>query len=346
MNKTRKSSKAKRKNNFLSFSIKKKTKNSRSAFIYSVIGIIVFLICVITTLIIIGRTTVTKSFQVKVLVLTMFEGETQPWLQQEKLPLDFKVPGAYSDVHCNNDGLCVTTLGEAKANATASLTAILLNQQFSFQHSYFLSAGIAGTSPSTGTLGFAAWARWIVDWDQGSHLIPDTVPDASYGYLPNTSSTNAVYHLNEKLTNLAYQVTSHLTLQDNQEAINNRQNYPGQENKHPNVAICDTIAGDDFWAGKLLSDEAQYITSLLTKSQGTYCTTEQEDIAIATVLQRMGYLDQYLNLRTASNFDQPYDGQSISDLFSKFHARDIAVSNAYLVGSTMAHYLLTSNPSQ
>jgi purine nucleoside permease len=281
-----------------------------------------------------------NPFPVKVLVFTMFASETRPWLQKEQLPLDFKVPGAYSDMHCSYDGLCVTTTGIAKANAATSATAILRDPRFSFGHSYFLTSGIAGTSPSSGTLGFAAWARYIVDWDQGYQLPPEDAPDIPYGYIPNTSSGTTLFHLNEKLTHLALTVTSHLKLQDSPEAIANRQKYPGQQKQHPYVTMCDTVTSDTYWSGKQYSDKAQYITNLLTKGLGKYCTTEQEDTAIATVLQRMGYLDHYLNLRTASDFDQPYQGQAIKNLFIAFPGGDIALSNAYLVGSTLAHYLL------
>jgi purine nucleoside permease len=55
----------------------------------------------------------------------------------------------------------------------------------------------------------------------------------------------------------------------------------------------------------------------------------------------MGYLNRYLNLRTASDFDQPYAGQTLQDLLSNYPGGDIAIANAYLAGSKVAHYLLT-----
>jgi purine nucleoside permease len=109
----------------------------------------------------------------------------------------------------------------------------------------------------------------------------------------------------------------------------------------PFVAMCDTITGDDYWAGRTLSKEAQYIVSLQTYGQGRYCTSEQEDTAIAAALSRFGYLGQYLDLRTASNFDQPYLGQTVQELLQTFPGYTIATQNAYLVGAAMADYLLT-----
>lgn len=280
------------------------------------------------------------QYQVKVLILTMTKNEESLWLTHEKLHFVYYVPGAYGNVFCNKLGLCVTEIGESKVNASESVTAILLNKQFIFQHTYFITAGIAGTSPSTGTLGFVALARWIVDWDQGSHLLPDTAAGVPFGYVPNTTAENTVFHLNDRLTDLAYVITTQVKLKDSSAAWSMRQKYPGQAGKRPFVALCDTIAGDDFWAGKVLSDEAQYIIHTATNHYGNYCTTEQEDSAVAAVLQHFGYLGRYINVRAASNFDQPYAGQSIKELFSQFPARDIANQNVYLIAATIARYFI------
>ncbi|GHO85158.1 purine-nucleoside phosphorylase [Dictyobacter formicarum] len=299
-------------------------------------------LCLIALLITIGRGRAAAGpFPVKVLVITMFSSETQPWLAHESLPLDYKTTGAFSDMHCNNNGLCVTTTGEEKVNAAASMMAILRDPQFSFQNTYFITAGIGGASPSNNTLGSVAWANWVVDWDQGHHLLPNTAPNVPHGYLQNNKAGTGAFQLNSTLTNTAMTITSKLQLQDSPQAQAARQKYPNQANQHPSVLACDTIAGDDYWAGQELSNEAQYITGLLTNNQGKYCTTEQEDTAVAAVLQRTGHLDHYLNLRAASNFDQPAAGQSVQDLLANFPGSSIAFANAYQVGSTMAHYLLT-----
>ena len=152
-----------------------------------------------------------------------------------------------------------------------------------------------------------------------------------------------MFQLNPKLVQLAYNLTSHLTLQDSAAAVAERQLYVGtaQANEHPYVAQCDTITGDTIWIGKRLSQEAQYITSLLTNKAGHNCTSEAEDTAVAAVLKRFGHLDHYLNLRAASAFNQPPVGQTLQDfLTAHFRANDIATANLYLVGSTVVQYLL------
>lgn len=279
---------------------------------------------------------------VRVLVLTMFSGETQPWLANLKLPVTVTVPGAYRPLHCSAAGLCVTMIGEGKSNAGASVTAILADQRLSFQGAYFMTAGIAGTPPSMGTLGFAAWARYIADWDLGHHLIPRTAPHLPFGYEPLSPTSYAeVFDLNARLARTAYQVTRHVQLADSRQAERVRARYPGQAGLKPFVTLCDTIASDDYWAGTTLSREAHYIMSLDTHGHGQYCTTEQEDTAVAEALSRFGYLGRYLDLRTASNFDQPYPGETVEHLLQTFPGYTISAENAYRVGVTMARYLMT-----
>jgi purine nucleoside permease len=281
------------------------------------------------------------KFPVRVMVITMFAPETAPWLAGESLPVQIQVPGAFTPLRCNDSGLCVITTGEGKSNAAASMTAILDSPRLDFQRAYFVTAGIGGTPPKVGTLGFGAWARWVVDWDLGHHLLPQTAPDVPHGFLPGDEVGTNVFHLDQKLVDTAYELTKTLSLQDSQQAVEARKHYEGQADKHPFVATCDTITGDDYWAGKELSETAQYITDLRTGSRGRYCTTQMEDNATATALARHGHLDRYLCLRTASNFDQPYPGQSIRELLSTFPGSQIAVDNAYLIGRTVAQHLLS-----
>jgi purine nucleoside permease len=244
-----------------------------------------------------------RRLVVRVLVLTMLDDEAAPWLAKESLPILVPVPGAYAALRCARSGLCVATIGVGKSNAAASVMAILHGSQLDLHRSYFLTAGIAGTPPSVGTLGFAAWAHWLIDWDLGHHLLP-SVPQVPHGYLPDN-------------------------------------HYPGQAGKRPYVAACDTVTGDDYWAGHELSQTAQYVTALRTDGQARYCTTQQEDNATATALARNGYLDHYLSLRTASDFDEPSPGQSVTDSLAVTAGYQLAIENEYLVGSTVAHYLLT-----
>jgi purine nucleoside permease len=287
-----------------------------------------------------GAVDTQERLVVRVLVLTMLNDEAAPWLARESLPILVPVAGAYAPLHCAANGLCVATIGEGKSNAATSVSAILGDWRLDLNRSYFITVGIAGTPPSVGTLGFAAWAQWLIDWDLGHHLLPSSAPQVPHGYLPGEDVGTSVYRLNSALVNNAYQLTKKMRLLDNEEAVAARHRYPGQADRKPYVAVCDTVTGDDYWAGQELSQAAQYIADLRTRGQAHYCTTQQEDNATATALARRGLLDRYLSLRTASDFDAPSSGQNVADLLKTFPGYQVAIENEYLVGSTVAHFLL------
>ncbi|WP_405496908.1 purine-nucleoside phosphorylase [Nocardia sp. NBC_00511] len=283
---------------------------------------------------------------VGVLVITMFDPENAVWLQHEQLPTTVEVPGAFKPVRCNTDRLCVAETGQGKANAATTMMAILGSDKFDFSHAYFLTAGIGGTPPGQGTLGGAAWARWVVDFDLGNHLEPATAPDVPFGYRPVEDYNTAVYQLDPTLVDKAFELTRGVPLADSPQAVAERSHYPGQEARTPAVMKCDTMTGDDYFAGKSISDTAAYIMTLRTKGDGTYCTTQMEDNATATALKAHGYLNRYLSLRTMSNFDQPYPGQSVTDLLDTTSGGfDIALQNQYTLGKTVATNLLKSPPA-
>ncbi|MFB8001369.1 purine nucleoside permease [Nocardia sp. NPDC056000] len=284
---------------------------------------------------------------VGVLVITMFDPENAVWLQREQLPTTVEVAGAYKPVRCNNDHLCVAETGQGKANAAATMMAILGSDKFNFDRAYFLTAGIAGTPPDRGTLGSAVWARRVVDFDLGNHLDPAEAPGVPYGFRPVEDYNTAAYDLDTALVDKVYDATREATLADSPEATAERAMYPGQEGRKPSVMKCDTMTGDDFYSGKQLSDTARYIMGLRTKGQGDYCTTQMEDNATATALEAHGYLDRYLSLRTVSNFDQPYPGQSVVDHIDHSTAGfQLGLDNAYTVGRAAADYLLKNPPAK
>jgi purine nucleoside permease len=283
-----------------------------------------------------------KPFEVKVLVLTMFDGETRPWLQNEKLGHTFTVPAMDEAMHCGDNGLCVATIGEGKANAATSMSAIVADKQLDLTSAYFITAGIAGISPRTGTLGDADWANWVVDYEIGGHHISkQTDPSIPFGYARGDADGTAVYQLNQELVATAYNLTKNLPLADSADAEADRAHYAGQAGKKPHVSRCDTVTADDFWTGRDASETAEYVVDQWTNHQGTYCTSQQEDNATVTVLAKHGCLDRYLSLRTASDFDQPYPGQSAHDVLNTFPGSSIAFANAYTVGSAVAHYFVS-----
>jgi purine nucleoside permease len=297
---------------------------------------------------------VDQRFQVRVLVLTTFDGEAAPWLSHEQWPLTFNVTGAHGPLHCQRNGLCVTTTGTGKSNSGPSLTAIWHADQLNTSRAYYVVAGIAGTRPDAGsegfkgTLGFAGIANWIVDGDLGTHfdyrdVTPNDPADVRrYAWIPLQSYENAQFHLNESLAATAYDLTREVALADDATAQAAREKYPSQRGLRPFVARCDTLGADNFFSGTHAADTMDHIVRVRSNGAATKCTSEFEDPGFANVLKLHGVLDRLVVVRTASDFETPAPGQTTVELLnSGYPGYGISTENEYRVGSKIAHYLAT-----
>jgi purine nucleoside permease len=314
----------------------------------------------------------------KVFVITMFDisgigGETLRWIQRENLTQQISVPMLspnFPYVHCKpppltspyTSDMCVVTTDQTFANAGASIVAVLGSGQFDFKNTYFIVAGIAGVDPADGTLGSAAWARFVINYGIAYEIDARQMPEGwPYGYTgfgpvpPGVYPTRwvgvEVFQLNETLLQRAMQVTGNLdlTVNDNPTAQAYRANYPNAPaNQPPTVIQCDSTAIDTYWHGSNLSVRANDWTSLLTNGTGNYCMTNEEDSATMNALKRgadAGLLDfnRVAVLRTASNFDQPYPGQTVWDSLNTSSGGFFpSCENAYFVGSTLAHDIINN----
>lgn len=242
--------------------------------------------------------------KVKVLIISMFAPEAQPWIDKLGLTQEVPVPGLsidYPNVHCNANDVCQLTTGMGKANAASSVSALIYSGKFDLQRTYFLVAGIAGIDPSQGTLGSAAWARFLVDsdlaWEIDAREIPGNWPNGFIGIntqgpgqKPPLDYKTEVFRVNEALLQKALALSRGVVLDDNATARAYRANYPSAPaNQPPSVVQCDTAAGNTYWHGARLGEREAAWVKLLTDGQGTYCTTQQEDNATFEALTRGGY---------------------------------------------------------
>lgn len=296
------------------------------------------------------------EFTPKVMVITMFGGETAPWLENLEAPQAIAVPGLseeYPEIHCTPD-LCVMTTDMGFANAASSVSALVHDERFDLSQTYFLVAGIAGVDPAQGTLGSAHWARFVVDgglrhqidpreipadWDSGSIGLGAAAPDTPAEWDAGTE----LYELNEALTQAAFEATKEVELADDPTAQAYRATYEAEAARRaPFVSICDTVSADTYWHGELIAQDMSDIVERLTDGEGTYCTTQMEDNATLTALQRgahAGLLDfsRVAVLRTASNFDRAAPGQTTPEsLAAESGGFGPATENAYRVGRAFA----------
>ena len=306
-----------------------------------------------------------KPRPVKVMVITLFGPEAAPWLAQLPLKQTVRVAGLsadYPDVKCTDSGICVMTTGMGHANAAASTMALVLSPQFDLSHAYFVVTGIAGIDPNVGTLGAAAWARYLVDFGlQQEFDTADAPPQWQGGYVgigaadpsikPKLEYGTEVFQLDEALLQRALALSRGARLEDNDTAAAYRKQYPqAAAQAAPGVLQCDTLAGDTWWHGTRLGERASSWTRLLTDGKGTYCTTQQEDNATYEALRRgaaAGRLDLHrvAVLRTGANFDRPHPGQTAQEsLNAQSGGFPISTANLYRAAWPLVSDIVTRWP--
>lgn len=296
---------------------------------------------------------------------TTANGEASAWVQQDQLDQKVVITGGNGPVYCDAAyEHCLVITGVGVMNAAATMMALGLNEQFDLRRTYIMVAGIGGAKPELATLGTPAWAEYIVyggladgmdpretgfDWEYLLARLGCTTAWCEQGaYVVGTE----VYHLNPTLREWAFRLSEQVPLADNEQAETARAQYP-QENaqRKPFVTKCDGLMTDTFWAGKRMSDWATWWVSQQTKGAGTYCMAAFEDSGTLTALTRLSNagridLERVMVMRAASDFDQPYPGETALEalqvsLDDSTGGEDIALENLYRAGSAINAYILS-----
>lgn len=267
---------------------------------------------------------------IKVVIISMFAPEAAPWVEPFQLKEEIAVPGLspdYPAIKCNVNDVCLMIAGMGHANVAASTMALTLDPRFDLTKTYFLIAGIAGIDPAQGTTGTATWGRFLVDAGIAHELDAREMPKSWRSGLigimtrgpaqkPKFEYRTEVAQLDEALLQRALALSKNIKLEDSDKAQSYRAKYrrsPAVD--PPQVTQCDTLSGDTWWHGHRMGQHARDWTRMLTDGKGVYCTTQQEDNATYNALERAaaaGKIDlkRLAVLRTASNFDRPYPGQT------------------------------------
>jgi purine nucleoside permease len=289
----------------------------------------------------------------KVMIVTMFEPERNVWSQHLQGPWrSYKVEGLseqFPSVLCNTQDVCFMTTAMGHANAAASMMALAFSPYFDLRNTYFLITGIGGIDPQRGTLGTAAWAKYLVEfsiqWELDGRQLPHGWPT---GYLavnakgpdekPGLIYGTEVFALNSQLADRAFALSRNVTLADNPQAQAARSKYNyAPANQPPAVVQCDSLSGDTWWSGSPIDGRARQWMRIMTDGKGTYCTTQQEDNATYEALKRAaaaGRVDvnRIAVLRTGGNFNTPYEGETNADNLMNFEEKGgfpISLENLY-----------------
>jgi purine nucleoside permease len=268
-----------------------------------------------------------------VLVVTASTAEAQPWIAALGLTQSIPVSGSYPKdpvVHCNADDVCLLTTGVGKANAAASVAAVVFGGALDLSHTYFLLSSLAAINPAKGTLGSIAWASSVVDGAIAWEIDGRSVPSGwTTGYLgiDATSPTDVplglfgteIYKLSPALAGKAAALSKGASFADDGGAQACRTGYAsGPATAAPSVVQCDALTTDTAWQGSLLGTHATAWTALFTGTPDTYCARQTQDNAVMAALTRgtsAGLLDstRIAVVHGASSFDRPPAGQSAFD---------------------------------
>jgi len=319
--------------------------------------------------------------EVRVVVVTTFElgadtgdapGEFQTWVERLPLSETIAFPQGYRRLRYNaaRHVLGIVT-GEGAEHGAASIMALGLDSRFDLSRAYWVVAGIAGVDPSAGSVGSAAWARYVVNGDlayevDGRDLPPEwktglvplerTRPYARPAPPANSLDGIAAYSLNAALANWAYRRTRAIPLADDPALRAIRSGYPErltQAHRPPFVFEGDDLAGDRFWLGGHMNAWAERWVPYWTNLGGTFAMSDEEDAGIMQALTflaqtRRADLKRVLSLRTASDFTVPRRGQTLPQLIASDSgltggsAYRESLEAAYRVGSVVVKELATN----
>jgi purine nucleoside permease len=248
------------------------------------------------------------------------------------------------------------TVSFTEINAAATVSALVHSGRFDLTSTYFFVAGIGGVNPEVATICSVTFARYAIQVALQYEIDTRELPsNFSTGYVPQGSSSPSeypqsiygteVFEVNQNLQKLVASFARNASLNDSAAAVTYRAKYATSDlytagTKAPSVIECDVATSDVYFSGKILGETFSNYTKLITNGTGNYCTTAQEDNATLEVLVRAAAtklvdFSRIIIMRTASDFDRPWPGQSASvNLFdsSAQGAFEPAIQNIYLAG--------------
>ncbi|KAG0645691.1 Purine nucleoside permease [Hyphodiscus hymeniophilus] len=313
----------------------------------------------------------------KVFIISMFSPEADIWYKNAETPgsignllaKNITVPGfspLFPQAHCLADGsVCQLTTGESEINAASTISALMLSPLFDLKKTYFLIGGIAGINPKHGTLADVAFSKYAIQvalqYEFDAREIPENfttgyVPQGAFApdEYPSSIYGTEVFEVNEALRDIAVEFAKTAKLNDSTDAVAYRAHYTDEgvtifeaATKAPGIITCDVATSDVYYSGALLGEAFENTTTLFTNGSGVYCMKAQEDNAtleamIRAAINKVVDFSRIIIMRTASDFDRPYPGESDTFhlLYSTQGGFTPAIANIYLAGTPVVKGIL------
>ncbi|MHC3437270.1 phosphorylase family protein [Natrialbaceae archaeon A-gly3] len=267
--------------------------------------------------------------------------ERRPWLEDHEIVDALEVPGLETPLYLTADDVAVTTTGLGKSEAATTVATLAATAGIDLESAYVLSVGIAGSSPSKAALGSVVLADAVVDWDRKHRWDPEDGGDSSIDVLAY-SPEKSVHHVDDDLLEVAREAASDVDLAEDEAVLEYQRRYPGTPDT-PSVGVGPTVTGDEFWHGPALAEEVEWFCRQYDLEG--FVTTQMEDAATMTTLERVGLAGQYLSVRAVANYDRPAPDQSVEDSFEgPPESLELAIENAAAVGSAVVGRLVEEDP--
>lgn len=329
-----------------------------------------------------------EPIAIPVLVIATYEtgqdrgdvpGELQFWAENEAFDQSYTVPGVEHPLLANRQGLFAMVSGTS-SRCALQIMALAADPRFDLRKTYFVLCGIGGGDPSAISLGSAVWVDTAVDGNPAFEIDSREIPQGwPYGLVaigatePNKGSADVdavpaagaseygtggigrvAFHLNPSLVRWAYGLTKDLAL-PNSPAMNRfarRFKDTPKAYEPPAVVIGDSMGGDRFFHGALMTRWAEDWVRIYTRGKGSLAISDCEDAGACLAFQhlsQMGKADfnRLIILRTACNFVVPPSGDTaVQSLFgdtisdSSGVAYVPALECAYRVGHVVTAALL------
>lgn len=301
--------------------------------------------------------------KVRVLVLTMFEREFEPWERHFGFGEVVPFPGGPRDMLFDRgSGVLLAMVGVGATEAAASTMAIGLDPRFDLTRAHVVLVGIGGGDPTVVQLGSVVVGDAILDSDLAHEIDAREMPsDWPFGRFPLFRRTpfeqppgpnrGEVLFLEAGLVARVLRSAVDTKLVDPPELEALRRQYEDwpEGAGAPRIVQGAVLAGSTLWHGRHLNTWASAWADYWTEGRSTFAVSSMEDAGIATALRKLtagGHLDvrNTVVLRGICNFTvQPRDMTAAASLAreeaSNYSAIGPAVENAYIVGSAVVRAL-------
>lgn len=247
------------------------------------------------------------TYRPKIIILTAFPPEYNPWIKVLRPTLHIKIHGVPSGLECDSRLVCVVDTHEGSENTAMSVTHIVESTNLNVEKTIFIRAGIAGgvLNRSAPALGSVYLANWVCSWGFGYHyLSKNGIPSWTPTKPPyaNNGWQTLSFRVDPNLLKKALSFARHAQL-ENSKIDKYLDGIYHIRDDIPRVLSGANVSGDDFWIGSKYQDIAVKIVKTYTKGQADYGTTAMEELGDLTALSSVGLARHYLSVRGTGNYD-------------------------------------------